>query len=44
MLETDWMRETEGLSFSGYFIFMKAENKARFKLLFNVLIVEMGKK
>lgn len=40
MLETDWMREIEGLSFSGCFIFMEAGNKARVNLFFNVNVID----
>lgn len=43
MLETDWMREIEGLSFSGCFIFMEAGNKARVNLFFNVIDGWWGK-
>lgn len=44
MLESDWIRETEELPFSTYFMFMEAKNKAGFHSLFNVLIVKKGKK
>lgn len=37
MLETDWMREIEGLSFSGCFIFMEAGNKL--ELIYSLMLM-----
>lgn len=43
-VETDWIRETKvGFSLSSHFIFMETENKTKFNLLFDMLIVKREK-